>query len=350
MASSRPADASTGRAGRVTIVDLARETGVSVSSVSVALRGDPGVSEATRDKVLAAAARLGYRPDARARGLREHRARAIGVTFRLHQTFQAELVEQLYVAADDLGYDLVLSATTPTRPLEAAVESLHHERCDALVLISPEAPRKHLSAIATRLPAVAVGSDVRVPGIDLVRADDDHGLDLLVAHLAGLGHRRITFVDGGTASMGRTRRRGYERAMRRHGLTAGVDIVPGAPSEDAGVAAALTLLARPTRERPTAVIAHNDMAATGLLLTLRDAGIDVPGQVSVAGYDDSRLAGLTTIGLTTISQAPVELASAALRRAVARAEGADAEDRPAVVEPHLVARTSTAAPPHTPVE
>lgn len=331
--------------GRVTIVDLARETGVSVSSVSVALRGDPGVSEATRSRVLAAAERLGYRADRRARGLREQRPRVIGVTFWLHQTFHAALVDELYAAARPSGYDLVLSGTTADRPVAEAVESLQHERCGAMILISPDITRNRLARLGGHLPTVVVGSDVKARGVDLVRADDDLGMDLLVRHLVELGHERIAFVDGGDAVMSGSRRTGYERAMAAHGLTDGIDLVGGYPTEDAGVRAAHELVARPRRRRPTAVLMHNDMAAVGMLLTLRGLGVDVPGEMSVAGYDDTRIAGLATIALTTVSQDPRTLATESLGRAVARIEGSAADPRPLVVAPRLVVRSTTGPSP-----
>lgn len=326
-------------AGRVTIVDVARETGISVSSVSVALRGEPGVSDATRSLVLAAADRLGYQPDRRARGLRERRSRVVGVTFGLHQTFHAALVESLYDAAAGQGLDLVLSATTPGRDVAAAVDSLRHERCDAVLLVSPDVDAATLAELGSRQPTVLVGSDLTAPGVDTVRADDDAGMALLVGHLLERGHRTISFVDGGDAAMGATRREGYRRAMRAHGLEREIDVLPGDPSEDAGVRAATTLLAR--HAPPTAVLAHNDMIATGLLLTLRSAGVAVPEGLAVAGYDDTRLGALSSIDVTTVSQEPARLAEEALRLALSRAEGRSAGEASVVVPPRLVIRSTT---------
>src|SRR4051812_27193015 len=125
------------RPDRVTIVDVARAAGISVSSASVALRGEPGVSAPTRDRVQATAHRLGYQPDQRARVLREQRSRLLGVTFAVDHAFDSALVENLYLAAADTGYDLVLSASTANRPDAEAVASLLRDRCSTLLLISP---------------------------------------------------------------------------------------------------------------------------------------------------------------------------------------------------------------------
>ena len=325
---------------RVTIVDLAAETGLSVSSVSVALRGDPCVSERSRALVREAADRLGYRPDRRARGLREHRSHLVGVTFWLHQTFHSALVESLYAALADTPYDLVLSGTTPQRSVLDAVESLRHERCDAVLLISPDVDATALAGIASRVPTVLLGSDLAAPGAEVARADDAAGMSAVVEHLVEAEHRRVCFVDGGDAAMSVGRRHGYELAARSAGLD--LDVLPGYPTEEAGVAAAHALLAR--SELPTAVVTHNDMMAIGLLLTLRAQGVRVPQDVSVVGYDDTRMSALTTIGLTTVSQEPEQLAAAAIRRAIARAEGDPPQEAPIVVTPRLVVRSTTAPP------
>ena len=135
------------KAGRVTIVDVARAAGTSVSSASVALRGEPGVSEELRRRILRTADRLGYRPDQRARMLREQSSRLLGVTFAVPQAFHADVVECLYAAVADTGYDLVLSATTGTRTELQAVESLLQDRCAALVLVSPEIGNLDLATV-----------------------------------------------------------------------------------------------------------------------------------------------------------------------------------------------------------
>jgi DNA-binding LacI/PurR family transcriptional regulator len=328
-----------GQAGRVTIVDVARAAGTSVSSASVALRGEPGVSEETRRRILSTADRLGYRPDQRARMLREHHSRLLGVTYTVSQAFHAEVVEHLYRAVADSGYDLVLSATTRARTELQAVESLLQDRCAALVLVSPEMGDHDLAAVNRRVPAVLVGSELHAESVDSVRADDRRGVALAVEHLVAAGHRDIHYVDGGRAIMSGTRRAGYLEAMAAHGLAACARVLAGHADEESGVAAAAELLAAP--DRPTAVLAHNDMTAFGLLLTLRMRGVDVPGELSVVGYDDTRLASLRNVELTSVSQDPAALAAAAVRCAIARAEGREAPAGEYVTPPRLITRGSS---------
>jgi DNA-binding LacI/PurR family transcriptional regulator len=331
------------RSVRVTIVDVARAAGTSVSSASVALRGEPGVSERTRSRIQDIADRLGYQPDQRARVLREHQSKLLGVTFSVDSTFHMALVDHLYRAAAPTGYDLVLSATTSTRPDPAAVQSLLRERCSTLVLISPAIDAEQLSELAERTPVITVASDLNAVGVDSVRSDDRRGIAEAVGHLAGLGHRSITYVDGGTAVMSAIRRDGYLTAMAEQGLAAHARVLAAHPTEEAGVQAAQQLLDR--GDLPTAVLTHNDQIAFGLLLTLRQQGITVPGQVSVVGFDDTRLATLPMIRLTSVSQDARRLAHTAVDRAIARVEEPSRPAEEFVAAPTLVVRDTAGPPP-----
>jgi DNA-binding LacI/PurR family transcriptional regulator len=331
-----------GRSPRVTIVDVARAAGISVSSASVALRGEPGVSERTRDRVLVAADRLGYQPDQRARVLREQRARLIGVTFSVENTFDAAVVENLYLAAAGTGYDLVLSATTGNRSGSEAIESLLRDRCPTLILISPAISTAELVGLSARASVVIIGSDLQADGVDAACSDDRRGIADAVDHLVGLGHRSIAYVDGGRAVLSPVRRDGYLARMAAHGLGAHARVLAGRPTEEAGVEAARQLLAE--GERPTAVLTHNDQVAFGLLLTLRQRGVGVPGEMSVVGYDDTRLATLSTVRLTSVSQDARRLARTAIGRAVTRAENPAAPAERFVAAPALVVR-DTSGPP-----
>ncbi|MGY1593438.1 LacI family DNA-binding transcriptional regulator [Geodermatophilus sp. SYSU D00708] len=329
-------------ARRPRLADVADEAGVSAATASLVLRGAPGPSGATRERVLDAAARLGYRPDRAASLLARRRSRLIGVVMDVRSTFHAQLVEDVHDAAEEHGYDLVLSTVTRTRDEQRAVETLLDSRCEALVLLGPDAPAARLSALARQLPVVAVGRPVEADGVDVVRAADDEGVALAVEHLAGLGHRRIAHVDGGRGPIAGARRRGYERAMRRRGLGGHVQVVGGDPGEGAGARAAATLFG--PAEHPTAVVTYNDASAVGLLDALLRAGVDVPGEVSVVGYDDSPLSRLAHIDLTTVSQDSAQLTRLAVAAVVERLDGGRTAQREVVVPPHLVVRGTTGPP------
>lgn len=325
---------------RPTLEDVARRAGVSRALVSIVMRGAPGASERTRERVRQAADELGYRPDPRARRLRQLRTKLIGVTFTVGQEFHADLIDGVYVAAEQLGYDVVLSGITPHRGEPRALRTLIDEQCEGLVLVGPEAPPRTLGELATRVPVVVLARRVR--GVDTVRSDDAAGALLGTDHLIGLGHRRIVYLDGGRAPGAAERLRGYRRAARAAGVPE--QVRPGGLTEREGATAAAAMLAE--SELPTAVFAFNDRCALGALDVLIRAGISVPQQVSVLGFDDSPLAGLAHVDLTTVRQDASGLASAAVRRLVGRldAPAAIAEPVDLVREPTLVVRGSTCAP------
>ncbi len=143
---------------KATITDVARAAGTAVSTASVALRGESGVSERTRAHVLDVAHRLGYRPDQRARHLRQRALHLLGVTFAAGQAFHVDVLDELHRAADELGYDLVLSATTVERSGRRAVDDLLRDRCRTLVLISPELDEQQLTGAGEQAAVVAIGT------------------------------------------------------------------------------------------------------------------------------------------------------------------------------------------------
>jgi DNA-binding LacI/PurR family transcriptional regulator len=289
--------------------------------------------------VRRAADEIGYRPDSRARLLRSSRSRLLGVVFGVQQPFHGDLVSGLYAAAERAGYELALSAVTPGRDEQHAVGSLLQDRCEALVLLGPQSPTATLADLAARLPVVVVARPVRSTTVDVVRTADDEGMRLAVDHLVALGHRDVVHVDGGRAPGAAGRRRGYREALQRHGLPARV--VDGGPTEDDGAAAARRLLDGPL---PGAVTVFNDRCALGVLDVLRRAGRTVPGEISVVGYDDSRIARLSSVDLTSVAQDVEQLTTLAVGRALARLDGAPVDRRELVVPPRLVVRSSTAPP------
>ena len=316
---------------------------MSVALVSIVIRGVPGASAESRQRVLQAADELGYRPDTRARLLRSSHTRLLGVVFGVQHAFHGDLVSGLYQAADQRGYELALSAVTPTRDEPRAVRSLLQDRCEALILLGPQAPTSFLADLAARLPVVVVARAVRHRAVDVVRTADDEGLHQAVDHLVAAGHRRIVHIDGGRAPGAADRRRGYRQAMRLHGLDSETRILPGGLTEDDGADAAHTLLELPKGQRPTAVTVFNDRCAAGVLDVLHRAGLAVPRDLSVVGYDDSRLARLSHVNLTTVAQDADQMTTLAVTRAIDRLNGAPVPHRELVIPPHLVVRGTTAA-------
>jgi DNA-binding LacI/PurR family transcriptional regulator len=330
-------------ARRPRLDDVAAEAGVSPATVSLVLRSIPGPSAATRERVLAAASRLGYRPDRAASALASRRSRLIGVVMDISNPFHAQLVQEVHEAAERHGYDLVLSTVTRSRDETRAVETLLDSRCEALVLLGPEAPAQRLGALGRQLPVVVIGRPVPPGDVDVVRAADDEGVAQAVEYLASLGHRRITYVDGGQGPIAALRRRGYQHAMLRHQLGDQAQLIQGGQTEISGALAAQTVLhAEPW---PTAVLTFNDRCAMGFIDTLVRGGVDIPGTISVVGYDDSPIARLAHINLTSVSQNTHELTDHAVTALIERLDSSRTEHREVVVQPRLVIRGTTGPPP-----
>jgi DNA-binding LacI/PurR family transcriptional regulator len=322
--------------------DVAAKVGVSTGTVSLVLSNAPGPSAATRERVMAAAAELGYRPDRTASLLARRRAHLLGVMLDVRSTFHAELVAELHDAAEAAGYDVLLSTVTPTRDSRRAIETLVDSRCEALVLLAPDAPTPRLTTLGEQIPVVVVGRRLRSTTLDVVRTADDHGVGAAVEHLVELGHRDIAFVDGGQGTIATDRRSGYLRAMRRHGLEDRVRVLAGDQTEVAGTSAAKDLV--DGDHPPTAVVTYNDRVALGLLDGLLRAGVAVPEEVSVVGYDDSPSAHLPHVDLTTVSQDTRRQAENAVQAAVERLDAGRTTPRQVVLEPRLVVRRTTSVP------
>jgi DNA-binding LacI/PurR family transcriptional regulator len=323
---------------RVTLADVAGRAGVSPALASIVMRDAPGASAASRQRVLAVAAELGYRPDVRARSLASLKPQFIGVLFGKAGRFHFDLIDGLYAAAETHGWDLVLSALTNNRDEQRALESLQDFHCDALVMLGPPVATP---LMAGRMPLVVMGWHVDHPEVDVVRTCDDHGLALAVGHLVGLGHRRIAHLDGGSGVVAASRRDGYVRAMRSHGLEKEIRIVPCAGEDQLDGQRATRALLEDPAGLPSALVAFNDDVAAAALSVLAQQGVDVPGDVSITGFDDGPLARSPGIDLTSVQQLPREMARLAVERIVARTAGGEVAGRELVLEPTLRIRSST---------
>jgi len=323
--------------------DVAKAAGVSKALVSIVFRDVPGASADTRAHVLAVAERIGYRPNRSASMLARHRTRLLGVSVSVRNPFHAELVEDLQAAVDEAGYELVLSTRTRTHDERRTVETLLEFRCEALILVGTDIAGDQLRELAAQRPVIAMGRH-DVPDVDTVRTADDRGLELVVDHLAELGHRRIVHVDGGDGPIADDRRAGYRAAMNRLGLGREIDVVRGGFTEADGqrVAAALADRKRP----PTAVAAFNDQVAMGLIDGFGRAGLAVPQRMSITGYDDSPVAALVRVDLTSVNQQSAAQARWAVDAAIERLDEGRTEARQTALVPRLVLRGSSSRPEH----
>jgi DNA-binding LacI/PurR family transcriptional regulator len=326
-----------------TMEDVARAAGVSRALVSLVMRQQPNVSPERRARVLEVANRLGYRPNAMARSLASRRTRTVGVVLDdLRNPFFAEIAGGVEELASELGYQLLLGAGgRQARRERAALATLLEYRVDGVILVSPRMRSADIVAAAAEVPVVMVGRQVRGADADLVMIDENHGTALVLDHLVGLGHERIAHVDGGKGAGGPQRKSAFLRRMRDHRLGARARIIPGDFTEEAGAAAARRMLAE--GELPTAVFAANDLVAVGLLGGFDPAGVQVPGDISIVGYDNISIAHLAHVSLTTVDQPRGEMGRMALELLLDRIDNR----RPSIVrlvEPTLVVRSTTAPP------
>src|SRR5579875_3620724 len=337
--------ASTPRRRRTpTMEDVARAAGVSRALVSLVMRDQPHVSPERRQRVWDAATRLGYRPNAVARSLASRKSRSIGVILDdLSNLFFAETAAGIEELAWELGYPVLLGTggLNPRRESSVLAALLEH-RVDGVILVGSRLRTAELVAASRETAITLVGRTIRGGDVDSVVVDETRGTELALEHLTALGHRRIAHVDAGRAPGGPQRRAAYLRGMRRRGLGELARVVPGDFTEEAGARAARTLLAE--GELPTAIFAANDMVAVGLLDGLGRAGVRVPDDVSLVGFDNTAIAHLAHVPLTSVDQPRVEMGRWALQLLVERIEGR----RNAVtrfIPPRLVVRESTGSAP-----
>lgn len=312
---------------RPTIVDVARAAGVSKSLVSAALRGEPGVSTASRDRISDAADRLGYRTNGWAQRLVSGRSDLVGVLLTdLRNGYQTDVVNGIEDAAHAAGFDVILShGRRDPALLQARLQGLIDLGVDAIIAVTGHLGAAQLAPAAARVPLVVVGRPETVPDeVGWVRNDDEAGARLAVRHLQQRGHDRIAFVHGSDRPASRARRDTY-RAL-----------VPD--SCEIADAAALVDVAG----RASAVFAANDRIAAQVLAEAADAGIRVPDDLAVVGYDNTELATLVRPGLTSVDQPRAAMGADAMAQALALVDRAD--PRRFVAEPSLVIRASSGDP------
>ena len=338
----------------VTIRDVARLAHVSVATVSRVLNASAPVQEDTRARVLHVARELRFAPNGAARTLSSRQASALGVILPdLYGEFFSELLRGIDLEAQRASHSLLVSSSHhDANGVSAAVRAMRG-RVDGLLIMAPDVARSELaSALPDGLPVVLLNAPPTAGVMASVTVDNKAGTRAVVSHLARLGHRTIAFISGPRSNAdAMARLRGYRAAMRSADLTADADLVlPGDFTEDSGWSAAKALLAR-AGARPTALFAANDAMAIGALLAFHEAGMDIPREMSVVGFDDIPIARYVTPALTTVHVAIDALgarAAALLFRTIAD-PGHVTTAHTEIIPAELVVRHSCGPPPRRPV-
>ncbi|WP_120003157.1 LacI family DNA-binding transcriptional regulator [Nesterenkonia muleiensis] len=342
-----------------TIRDVAREAGVSKSLVSLVFKGSSNVSYERRDRVLKAAETLGYRPNLVAQSLSAGRRNIVAILVsNLSNPIFAEIVGAVKARLSDAGKPTMIVTAQVDNDRDKGESLLDQDnlamlrdlRPAGLITVGTVPQFAELAEFTAAMPTVVASAiDATDDTIATVRTDDEAGISLVVDHLVDQGMRHIVFVGGSGGTVSATRERAFHAALRRRGLEASGKVErTGLTEQDARRAIERSLS---EGESPEAVVAVNDLVAIGVISALEAAGISVPQDCKVTGYDDSTLAAIPRISLTTVDPMNRRIGRESADELLAAMERAGAEEsavgpvhtapREVLIPPRLVVRGSS---------
>jgi DNA-binding LacI/PurR family transcriptional regulator len=342
----------------VTLKEVAAEAGVSMMTVSAVLRDKPAnkypVAPATRDRVLTAARKLRYFPSAVAQGMRGQRINALGVVLinpdaRLQgDSYVCGVLDGVIAVANAEGQNTTLFTGRRWSRAEESLQTFCDGRTDGLIILSPS-PDSDIVPVLLQvgLPFVLISGHADDPRVSSVDVNHITPIEEMVGHLLSQGHRRIAFLPGRAQSRSaRLRHEGYRRALDAAGIAYDPALVlPGGYYAVSGYERTQKLMALPDTQRPTALCCGNDQIAMGTLRALQEAGIQVPAEVSVTGFDDCPEAALLLPPLTTVRQPIEEMGRRAARLLLDTIEAGHPLGVKEILPTEIVYRRSVAPPP-----
>jgi len=336
--------------GKMDIRTVARLANVSIATVSRTINRVSTVNPKMAKRVWEAIEKLDYFPNTQARSLVSGRSRLLGlIVSEITNPFFPELIQGFEDIAVEHGYEILISSTNyDPRRMSLCIRRMLERRAEGVAVMTFGVERPLLEQLAERkVPLVFVDIGPERPGISLLRVDYRHGIRQGVQHLAALGHRDIAFISGPKRlHSAQSRLAAFSRSLEECGIVADpARIVEGDHTMEGGIEAMDSLLK--SRHRPTAVMCSNDMTAIGVLHKLYRAGLRVPDDLSVIGFDDIHIAQVTIPPLTTIQMSCFELARAAVTALRAHVEEGGEPKRNYKIPTHLVVRESTGFPPGT---
>ena len=332
-----------------TIKDVARRAGVAHTTVSRALRNSPLISPATTERIQQIASEMGYHPSAAARSLKTNRSQTLGVIVSaIDDPFFSEILQGIDDVAQECGYSLFIAASQRSLEREQhIVRAMREQRVDGVILCSTPFSREQSKQLrADEIPLVVINNQSAEDYRYSIYHDDLDGSRQVMRHLIELGHERIAYL--GYPRSGRTnahRLQGYREEMAAAGLIIieGYEVDAQTSDPAGGQAAADPVLA--LTPRPTAIFCYNDMLAIGLLRGMQNAGLRIPEDFSIAGFDNITISAFTTPPLTTLDQPKHTIGAQAARLVLGLLEGVDnASPKIQTLKGTLLVRRSTARP------
>lgn len=334
---------------RVTIRDVARESGVSISTVSRVLNKTCPVSNDKSERVLEAVERLGYTPDPAARSLLLRQTGGLGVLLPVVSgEFFSEFLGGIDRCAQENGYHLLISSSHRNRQEFTLALQIMYGRVDGLLIMAPgqgRLDRKHRTL--RDMPVVFVNTKISGDDVDVFNFANYDGAFKMTSHLIELGHERLAAIKGPPGAADAVERiRGFKAAIRKHRLSAsGISVIEGDFTQEAGYEAVGQILS--LKQRPTAIFAANDVCALGVLSALRLAGVSVPEEIAVAGFDDITSSRYSLPSLSTVRVPLYDIGTLAIQRLISRIESQTELPREQVeLQVELMLRESTEGATH----
>lgn len=300
----------------VTIYDVARHAGVSLATVSRVVNGSTSVKPSTRNKVLKAIEELGYRPNAVARGLASKKTTTIGVVLPdISSMFFAELARGIQDIANMYHYDIIISSSDQNRDKEIQlIESLLEKQVDGLLFLGGDITEEHRQLFtSSHIPVVLVGVNDPLHQLPSVRIDLERAAYDATEYLLQKGHKRIAFLTSSLHSaFNQVRYNGYVQALKQHNVPFDDDLVIEIrPVYEAALHTLSHLLK--LENRPTAIFAQNDEIAIGAIHAAQDMGLDVPEDLEVIGFNNTRISLMVRPTLTTVVQPMYDIGAVSMR-------------------------------------
>ncbi|WP_374720304.1 catabolite control protein A [Parageobacillus toebii] len=300
----------------VTIYDVAREANVSMATVSRVVNGNPNVKPSTRKKVLEAIERLGYRPNAVARGLASKKTTTVGVIIPdISSIFFAELARGIEDIATMYKYNIILSNSDQNKEKELhLLNTMLAKQVDGILFMGGNITEEHVNEFQkSPVPIVLAATIEPNNTIPSVNIDYEQASFEAVTYLVEKGNKRVAYVTGPTDDpINQKKLAGYRRALEMHGIAYDEELViEGDNSYDSGIEAYEKIAE--LAEKPTAVFAGTDEMALGIIHSAQDHGVRIPDQLEVVGFDNTRLATMVRPRLTTVVQPMYDIGAVAMR-------------------------------------